>query len=89
LEQLNISSGTSEQLNINSRTFDQTLIQNTKHKIRHRLNGPGNANALTTTIEQKPQRSKCNANTLTTTIRRAKEETKRRHVNHHGKANQV
>jgi hypothetical protein len=75
---LNIGSGTSEQLNINSQTFDQTLIQNIKHETKQRLNGQGNANALTTTIEQKPQRSKCEANTLTTTIRRAKETNKAR-----------
>jgi hypothetical protein len=65
-----------EQLDINSGTFDQSLIQNTQHKTRQRLNGLGNANALTTTIEQKPQRSKCEANALTTTIRRALKQTK-------------
>jgi hypothetical protein len=63
------------------------LIQNTKHKTRKRLNGLGNANALTTTIKQKPQGSKYNANTLTTTMRPAKKQAKRQYVNHHDTAN--
>jgi hypothetical protein len=50
------------------------LIQNTKHKTRKRLNGLGNANALTTTIEQKPQKTK-------------KKQMQRQYVNHHDTAN--